>query len=257
MPRLHQHLASQGATYRNGYVSTPMCCPSRSSMLTGRASTLTCELSTCPGLYVHNHHVFTNNENCSSVSWQEGHERRTFAPPLQASGYLTAYLGKYLNKYDGGHVPPGWSRWLGLVRNSRYYNYTLNNNGHMEHHRDDYHRWAGQCVGLLLTVRHRDYLPDLITNRTVELIQEMEHKSGPFMAVLGYPAPHGPEDAAPQYQDMFHNVTSHHTPAYNLAPSPDKQWILRHTEEMLPIHKVTGADTDPPDNCLLRPSLTS
>ena len=206
---------------------------------------------------MHNHHVFTNNENCSSVSWREGHERTTFAPPLQASGYLTAYLGKYLNKYDGGHVPPGWSQWLGLVRNSRYYNYTLNNNGHMEHHRDDYHRWAGKCVGLLLTVRHRDYLPDLITNRTVELIQEMEHKSGPFMAVLGYPAPHGPEDAAPQYQDMFHNVTSHHTPAYNLAPSPDKQWILRHTEEMLPIHKVTGADTDPPDNCLLRPSLTS
>ena len=58
------------------------------------------------------------------------------------------------------------------------------------------------------------------------------------MAVLGFPAPHGPEDAAPQYQDLFHNVTTHHTPAYNLAPNPDKQWILRHTEEMLPVHKV-------------------
>jgi len=209
MPRLHDHVAREGATYSHGYVTTPMCCPSRSSLLTG--------------LYVHNHQVFTNNENCSSLSWQQGHEKRTFAPYLQSSGYLTAYMGKYLNKYDGGHIPPGWTKWLGLVRNSRYYNYTLNNNGHLEHHRDDY---------------HRDYLPDLITNTTIDLIHKMRHKSAPFMAVLGYPAPHGPEDAAPQYQDLFHNVTSHHTPAYNLAPNPDKQWILRHTEKMLPIHKT-------------------
>ena len=68
----------------------------------------------------------------------------------------------------------------------------------------------------------------------------MKDRSAPFMAVLGFPAPHGPEDAAPQYQELFHNVTSHHTPAYNLAPNPDKQWILRHTEEMLPVHKVSG-----------------
>ena len=36
---------------------------------------------------------------------------------------------------------------------------------------------------------------------------------------------------------MFLNESSHHTPAYNLAPNPDKQWILRHTEKMLPIHQ--------------------
>ena len=36
---------------------------------------------------------------------------------------------------------------------------------------------------------------------------------------------------------MFYNVTSHHTPAYDFAPNPDKQWILRHTEKMLPIHR--------------------
>ena len=36
---------------------------------------------------------------------------------------------------------------------------------------------------------------------------------------------------------MFLNTTVHHTAAYNVAPNPDKQWILRHTEKMLPIHK--------------------
>ena len=41
----------------------------------------------------------------------------------------------------------------------------------------------------------------------------------------------------PQYSGLFYNVTTHHTPAYDFAPNPDKQWILRHTEKMLPIHR--------------------
>ena len=91
-------------------------------------------------------------------------------PLFKASGYVTAYYGKYLNRYSGDHVPAGWSRWAGLVRNSRYYNYTLNIDGKLEHHGDRY---------------ETDYLPDLITNKTLALIREMEYSSSPFMAVLG------------------------------------------------------------------------
>ena len=36
---------------------------------------------------------------------------------------------------------------------------------------------------------------------------------------------------------MFQNVTSHHTLDYDFAPNPDKQWILGHTEKMLPIQR--------------------
>ena len=35
MPKLAKYLGEEGASFQHGYASTPMCCPSRSSMLTG------------------------------------------------------------------------------------------------------------------------------------------------------------------------------------------------------------------------------
>ncbi|XP_006096924.1 N-acetylglucosamine-6-sulfatase [Myotis lucifugus] len=126
-------IGEMGMTFSSAYVPSALCCPSRASILTGK--------------YPHNHHVVNNTleGNCSSKSWQKIQEPNTFPAILRSMcGYQTFFAGKYLNEYGapaaGGleYVPPGWSYWYALEKNSKYYNYTLSINGKARKHGENY-----------------------------------------------------------------------------------------------------------------------
>ncbi|XP_050307144.1 extracellular sulfatase SULF-1 homolog isoform X2 [Anthonomus grandis grandis] len=193
MPKTLKGVRQHGGEFRHAYVTTPMCCPSRSSLLTG--------------MYVHNHEVFTNKDNCSSPQWQAKHEVRSFATYMSNAGYRT-----------------GWREWGGLIMNSKYYNYSINMNGQIVKHGFDY---------------GKDYYTNVIARDGINFIKnsKTQYPNKPFLAVFAFPAPHGPEDSAPQYSKMYFNISTHHTPSYNFAPNPDKQWILRVTGKMEENHK--------------------
>jgi len=209
-------IAEEGAELVNAYATTPICCPSRASILTGR--------------YLHNTEVRNNSVagGCNDQKWREGLERKTFAAHLQHSGYRTMYAGKYLNQYgkksQGGveHIPPGWDWWAGLVGNSRYYNYTLSNNGKEEIHKDNY---------------TTDYLTDVIRRKSIQFLNhyKLSNSMSPFLMVIAPPACHAPFTPAPKYKDKFNDRKAPRTPAFNRhkADDPKKHWLMETSPKLL------------------------
>lgn len=227
MEKTRRVLIERGVRFANAFTTTPTCCPSRSSLLTG--------------LYAHNHGIMTNNGNCTGEQWKRVHEKNTYAVKLQELGYTTAFFGKYLNEYDGSYIPQGWNRWFGLLKNSKYYNYKIA---------------TGTCDPGEKECEPReekyedsddDYLTTKITQKAHKffLKHKQKHPDRPVLMVLNYPAPHGPEDAEQKYTDSLapggdkydkfkHLLKAHRNDTFNRidkAPG-SKHWFLRYMETM-------------------------
>ncbi|XP_070155513.1 N-acetylglucosamine-6-sulfatase isoform X1 [Polyergus mexicanus] len=205
-------IASQGATFTNCFVASPICCPNRASILTGR--------------YQHNHLTVNNSiaGGCSSAEWQKFQEPATFAALLRnVAEYRTFYAGKYLNEYGnkkvGGaaHVPVGWDWWAGLIGNSKYYNYSLSINGTVMKYGDS----------------TSDYLTDVINNLAVDFINGYSDDQ-PFLMVLAPPAPHAPFTPADRHNDKYNSTKAKRTPNFNIPVHQDKHWLVRKGPTPLP-----------------------
>ena len=158
MSELQDLLIDQGASFDNFFVTTPLCCPARSTILTGQ--------------YAHNHGVHHNSNALDNggfnAFFRTGREASTIATALDAAGYETALFGKYLNGYAlkgaENYVPPGWDEWYAFTTRRYYYNSTLNENGTLV----DY---GGQPS---------DYSTDVLTTKTVDFVRRQATKPGPF-----------------------------------------------------------------------------
>jgi N-acetylglucosamine-6-sulfatase len=191
-------LAADGLTFANAYVSNPLCCPSRATILTGR--------------YSHTTGVYRNENTEATGGWQafRDDERSTVATWLDAAGYRTALVGKYLNGYGGdGHVPPGWNQWLAYIGAPGYYAYTLSDNGTL--------RSFGGAP--------RDYATDVLAERAVSLIHSTRDSTPLFLLFAPY-APHEPSTPAPRHAGTVPENDAWHSPNFNEANVRDKpRWV--------------------------------
>ena len=159
-------LTEIGATeFTDAVVTTPVCCPSRATMLTGQ--------------YAHNHGVLANTPGYSDLRGKAN----TLPVWLRRAGYATAHVGKYLNRYassadERGEVAPGWDEWHTVLdparKYVRYYGYRLAVNGDVKRVRK----------------RPRDYITRVINRRAARMIRERVPRRKPLYLQVDHRAPH-------------------------------------------------------------------
>jgi N-acetylglucosamine-6-sulfatase len=102
-------IGREGVLFRNAFMTTPLCSPSRASFLTGQ--------------YAHTHGI-TDNVDRSAAS----HQLVTFPRLLHQSGYETAFIGKWHMGNDD--TPrPGFDRWVSFKGQGTYLNPDINDDG--------------------------------------------------------------------------------------------------------------------------------
>jgi N-acetylglucosamine-6-sulfatase len=202
MRKLRRHVADQGATFRNFYATFPLCCPSRATFLTGQ--------------YAHNHGVLDNQPPFGYQAFRN--ERRTLPIAMDAAGYRTGYIGKYLNGYGNdetaGDIPFGWDDWQGITDGGPY-NYTLNENGSFVRYGD----------------AARDYQTDVFAQKATDFIRESAPRAAPFFLTVAPQAPHASAHAvepAPRHKGDFAGEPFPKSPSFNEGDVNDKPSFVRN-----------------------------
>jgi arylsulfatase A-like enzyme len=164
-------------------VSTPLCCPSRATYLTGE--------------YAHNHDVWTNFDYHEEF---QPREADSLGPWLQAQGYYTGFVGRYLNKYSiTDPTPPGWDEFYARVGEADTGNLWFNGYTKMNAH--EHYRVGTGNVTRIARYPNRDrpsfystdYYADMATrfiDRAENLSYNLFHK--PWALVIWPTAPHLP-----------------------------------------------------------------
>ena len=201
MPLISAHLSGATIQFDNAFASTPLCCPSRASILSG--------------LYSHNTGVIQNYAPNGGASLFK--DASTLVTWLQQVGYRTGIFGKYMNEYYrlSPYVPPGWDEWHVFVSNvsgsdsDLYHNYLLNDNG----------------VVSTYGSTPQDYSTDVLTAKAVQYIQAAPAGQPLFLYFVPY-APHDPFTPAASDVGTFSSLPPWRPPSYNEADVSDKpSWV--------------------------------
>jgi N-acetylglucosamine-6-sulfatase len=224
MPTVQALLGDEGTTFANSFTPFSLCCPDRTSILTGQ--------------YAHNHGVLGNGTHKWPLGGFKGFDTddNTLATWLDRAGYQTAFVGKYLNRYGTAdapaRVPPGWDDWH-ATKGVNYHVARMYDNG-------------------VASVHRGVYVTDYVTDVSDRIIARWMPRSGPLFLWTSYIAPHDgrphdPDDCtrfngrglatpspAPQDRDTFAGVPLGDDPSINEQHVADKPEAIRSLPRFRP-----------------------
>lgn len=223
MPSVRRLLVDEGTRFTEAHVSNSLCCPSRSTILTG--------------LYSHHNGVWTNGG--ADGGWRQfvksGDEQRTIAVSLQRAGYRTALIGKYLNQF-GREAPPrytpaGWNDFQAFRvpdYSGAYYNYRLGN--------------SPKFYGL----GAENYSTDVLAHRAINFIWSTPRDKSLFLYFAPF-APHSPWLAARRDWGALTGKLPTYRPASSTEPLDGKPAYLQGRpvipQETVDIARLGQAET--------------
>jgi arylsulfatase A-like enzyme len=200
MPKTQALLGAEGMQFANAFVSNPLCCPSRATIMRGQ--------------YAHNTGVWTNTPGPDGA-WQgyknHGNEQDNLATRFHSAGYRTGLFGKYFNDYDGSTVPPGWDDWFGVPSGTGVFNYNVNDNGTQ--------KFFGSSES--------DYATDVLSRETQSFIDASIVANKPFLAYVAPKPPHEPAVPAPRHVNTFNGEKAPRLSSFNESDVSDKPPSIR------------------------------
>ncbi len=196
MPTVKAQIVAKGTKFTKAFVVNPLCCPSRATILTGQ--------------YSHTHGVYTNEY--PDGGFRKFNDSSTIATWLQADGYRTALIGKYMNEYfaeQASYIPPGWSHWFaGFDNGGTDYGFQVS---------DD---------GALTTFDSSQYLTDVLAAEAVDFIGSTPPEQ-PLFLYFSPKAPHEPAVPAIRHQHLYSNLAPWRPPSFNEDDVSDKPSTIR------------------------------
>jgi N-acetylglucosamine-6-sulfatase len=224
MPTVQALLADEGTTFENSFTPFSLCCPDRTSILTGQ--------------YAHNHGVLGNGTHRWPLGGFKGFDtdNNTLATWLDGAGYQTAFVGKYLNRYGTAdapaRVPPGWDDWH-ATKGVNYQVARMYENG-------------------VNKVYRNVYMTDFVTDLSDNIIERRMPRPGPLFLWTSYIAPHDgrphdPDDCtrftgrglatpspAAEFRDAFAGLPLGTDPSINERHVTDKPIAIRSLPRIRP-----------------------
>lgn len=164
-------LAAEGLLFKQTFANTPVCCPARANLLTGK--------------YAHKNGMVANDLRLREAE-------STLAEMLKQAGYRTGFIGKWHldgGKREPGFVPPGERRqgfdfWAAHECSHRHF---------------DNHYFRDEATPIKLG----KYEAEGWTDIAVEFLRAQASQAQPFFLMLQMGPPHDPYKAPPQYEALY------------------------------------------------------